>query len=91
MYSVYGVSHLNVGYLTPEARLGRALIPIFSGLITARTPKHPVSPTHPSQNQLSGVTFHTLLLDMECESSFKGRGKRSSLPLSKPETKNTTA
>jgi len=31
----------------------------------------------------------TLLLDMECESSFKGRGKRSSFPLSKPGTTTT--
>lgn len=40
----------------------------------------------PTTSQYISVLL-TLLLDIECESSFKGRGRRSSFPLSKPVTK----
>lgn len=47
--------------------------------------RHLIIPTHSSKS--SSVKRPTLLFDMECESSFKGRGKRSSFPLSKPAAK----
>lgn len=47
------------------------------------------NPTNPKWiNPLSKESFPTLLLDMECESSFKGRDKRSSFPRSKPVAKD---
>lgn len=49
--------------------------------------RHLIIPTHSSKSSSVKRFFPTLLFDMECESSFKGRGKRSSFPLSKPAAK----
>lgn len=71
--------------------LGRGKTCSNSHILWSYYSRHLIIPTHSSKTSSVKRFFPTLLFDMEWESSFKGRGKRSSFPLSKPVAKNQSS
>lgn len=67
--------------VTLEAKPWRGRMCTTSQILWSHYETHTKPPSH----SYPSIDL-TLLLDMECESSFKGRGRRSSFPLSKPAT-----